>query len=355
MPPLGPIVDLRDDPRLDMQIMAGAGQAIGNVVAARRIKQEEQYNQVLQQQFVGVMNRAAEEDWEPDRMLAEMARVPGMARTEFGRQMQQQFLMDQYKRMMAKRTANQPVPEGLEISGGQYDEYGNFLPSYSRPRQERTSTQIVPEMRDGKVVNVLYDKDTGREVRTLGEKPPTSRSGEDAVLNNLNRQYNAMLTAYNETFDDMGDPIPELEADRQFARNQILQLRQKIEAAGRPKPVRYDMAADPRYKVTVDPLAYEPSPGQPPRPAGSPQTQAPSRMVTKYNADGTTQQVPMYDAGQAQSQRERAEGGTSQSPAEELDPYWEGLSEEDKADVQQAIKEGITIEQIAAYLKERKG
>jgi hypothetical protein len=306
MPPLGPIVDLRDDPRIDMSMAQQLGGMIGQGLAARRIKQEEQYNQLLQQQVVSVLSRAAQEDWTPDKVLDGLAQVPNMARTQYGRQMQQQIVMDQYKRIMAQQAANRPTPEGLEVSGGRYDEYGNFIPSYSRPRQESTG-----------FTEDIYNQMTPEQQAAYRDKIAGRGSGDSAEIARL---QGIIKRGYRLAYDDMGLPsgyevVPGMEDAVKMAQGRLREMTA-------PKLAANPAARTPAY--TVDPLAYEP---------------APERLPYKTQ----TGQEPANQRGEIAKTEEPL-------PAE-LAPYWEGLSDEDKANVRAALKNGYSIQEIIDAIK----
>jgi hypothetical protein len=163
MPNLAGIVNLQDDIGLDMQLSSNIGSGIGNYMAGRKrekeeksaaeaIRQQEEKDQLLQQNFVGMMSQAVKEDWEPPRILEEMAKVKQYSETEFGRRLQAQAVQEQYQQFQARkaseRAASQPVPEGMVKTGGKY-ENGYFIPTFGLPPKETTTSQelalLTPE------------------------------------------------------------------------------------------------------------------------------------------------------------------------------------------------------------------
>lgn len=204
MPPLGPIVDLRDDPRIDMAMAQQIGGAFGQGLAARKIRQQEELNQLVDQQFVGMVSRAATERWDGARLLGELARVPEMARTEYGRKLQAQLAMDQYERMQAAAAANAPAPEGMEVIGGRRDKYGNFIPIYGKGNQD-----IILHGPGG--MKYTYDPATKTATPIQGIEPSGSQETEEMkviqAMIETDRQINALNLAIEQGFDKDGNPV----------------------------------------------------------------------------------------------------------------------------------------------------
>lgn len=137
MPPLAGMFDLTDDPRVDMALAEKVGGAIGSVVQSQRIKQEERYNSILQGEMASVLDRSDREGWDGARVLSELSRVPGMAKSEFGRRMQQEMLATRMRRAMTP-APNMTPPPGMEVKSGEYDEFGRFQPTFGKAEPPKT-------------------------------------------------------------------------------------------------------------------------------------------------------------------------------------------------------------------------
>lgn len=89
-------------------------------------------------------------------------------------------------------------------------------------RPPRARTQVVAEERDGKVVNVLYDLDTGRPVRELGVKPTRAARPTDPVIAEK-RIVDAVKAKFPATFEEKttGFPNPSLEQQRRAYEAQL--------------------------------------------------------------------------------------------------------------------------------------
>jgi hypothetical protein len=223
MPPLAGTFDLRDDMRGQMQLASQLGGAIGSVINSRRIRQEEEYRAVLDQTFIGLVNRAATEGWDGARLLGELANVPGMAQTEYGRKVQMSMAMDQYERMQAAAAANAPAPEGMEVIGGRRDKYGNFIPSYGKVNQ------VILHGPGG--MKYTYDPATKTATPIQGIQPSDSRETEEMkviqAMSETDRQINALNLAIEQGFDKDGNPVDPSVVP--MLRNQIASLKAEQE------------------------------------------------------------------------------------------------------------------------------
>jgi hypothetical protein len=245
MPPLGPIVDLRDDPRVDMAMAQSLGGLVGHGLAARKIRQEEEYRAVLDQTFIGLVNRAATEGWDGARLLDESAKVPELAKSEYGRKLQMQLAMDQYQRMMAAQT-----PKGLP--------YGVPPEQFAKANRAEMERKIAGDQE----ANILhgpggmkytYDPATKTATPIQGIQPSGSQETEEMkviqAMSETDRQINALNLAIEQGFDKDGNPVDPSVVP--ILRDQIASLKAEQELRRRRLSGSEALADYERVKNTV--------------------------------------------------------------------------------------------------------
>jgi hypothetical protein len=103
MPPIGGIVNLREDPSADLRISENIGSALGSSYANYKIAQQDKIRQQADANLVGVLSRSAREGWDDNQLLSSIYEIPNVTQSQFAmqeaariRQFQQQ---DQLKEM----------------------------------------------------------------------------------------------------------------------------------------------------------------------------------------------------------------------------------------------------------------
>lgn len=94
MPPLGPIVDLREDPSTDLRIAGQIGAAAGSFFGIRAAEKRKQRRD---QMLAGVLQQSKEGNWTREQTYEEMLKIKGAEQSEFVKAYTQEMVKSQFR------------------------------------------------------------------------------------------------------------------------------------------------------------------------------------------------------------------------------------------------------------------
>jgi hypothetical protein len=196
MPPLGPIVDLREDPETQWNMASQIGAAAGKFFGIRAAEKRKQRRD---QMLVGVLQQAREENWTREQTYEEMLKIKGAEQSEFVKAYTQEMVKSQFRE-----------PEQFTLGGQGY----------------------TPEER------WEYDQRAGQSKRIATGQTPVRpvKTETKKVFDEATKTYNLVRYSFDEKGNRIGEDIlgpteaPETtETTLAFKQQQLVNLQQTNE------------------------------------------------------------------------------------------------------------------------------